>query len=170
MCFGLTEFNFEGAFKYTGHSESSVTVAFSYVLLTLMLLLVMLGLLNLLLTTLIKDHIETKDEVSLNNIIFMAQYAIYLEACHRFWNAHCWTIAQIIHCGQKTLDQSKEVETARFCTRSYCPAEMMEAEDERERVVKHISPHFDWVVEKLTKIEKGGEGVADRCAQSVPHI
>ena len=159
MCFGLTEFDFGGPFKYTGlkfSSGSSVTVVFSYILLTLMVLLVMLGLLNLLLTTLIKDHKETKDEVSLNHIIFMAQYAIYLEDCHKFWKAHCWMIAQIIHFGQKTLDQSNKTEIAKFCMRSYCPADMMEEED--EKAVKHISPHFDWVVEQLTKIQKG-EGV-----------
>ena len=167
MCFGLTEFDFGGPFKYAGlkfSSGSSVTVVFSYILLTLMVLLVMLGLLNLLLTTLIKDHKETKDEVSLNSIIFMARYAIYLEDCHGFWNTYCWLIAQIIHYGQNTLDESKETKTARFCTRSYCPSEMMEAEDEKEKVIKHISPHFDWVVEKLIRIAKVEN--TDRCTQT----
>ena len=160
MCFGLTEFDFGGPFKYTGlkfSSGSSVTVVFSYILLTLMVLLVMLGLLNLLLTTIIKDHKETKEEVILNNLIFMAQYAIYLEDCHRFWNKNCWTIARIIHCGQKTLKQFQKEETARFCTRSYCPTDVMEEEEKREKVVKHICPHFDFVVRNLMKIHKGEE-------------
>jgi hypothetical protein len=40
---------------------------------------VCLRVLNLLLSTIILDHKESKKEVMLNNIIFMAKYAIWLD-------------------------------------------------------------------------------------------
>ena len=33
----------------------------------------------------------------------------------------------------------------------------MEEEEKREKVVKHISPHFDFIVVNLMKIQRGEE-------------
>ena len=160
MSFGLTEFDFGGPFKYAGlnlSSGSSVTVVFAYILLTLMVLLVMLGLLNLLLSAIIKAEKETREEVRLNHIIFMAQYAIYLEGIHWYWKRYCGMIpAKIIHFGQRTVRTLRfdKEKTAKFCTRQFYPMVIME-EEESEKGIKHIPLDFDWVVKGLTKIEKG---------------
>ena len=56
---------------------------FTYLLLAFMTLILCLGVLNLLLATIISDHTESKNEVTLSHLIFMAKYAIYFDfICH----------------------------------------------------------------------------------------
>ena len=53
-----------------------------------MVLLVLLGLLNILLSSIIRDHKEMEDEVATNNIVFMAQHAMWSEYLKyaNWWN------------------------------------------------------------------------------------
>ena len=91
MTFGLTEFNFEGPFQYTDREFTSgehINIVFAYILICLMVLLVLLGLLNILLSSIIRDHKELEDEVATNNIVFMAQHAMWSEYLKyaNWWN------------------------------------------------------------------------------------
>ena len=91
MTFGLAEFNFDGPFQYTDREFTSgehINIVFAYILICLMVLLVLLGLLNILLSSIIRDHKEMENEVATNNIVFMAQHAMWSEYLKyaNWWN------------------------------------------------------------------------------------
>ena len=115
MAFGIEEFNFEGPFKYDPGAQENMTTIFAYILLGLMVLLMCLGILNLLLSTIIKDHKESKAEVALINLIFMAKYAIWMDFVSAALHKCC--------CGD-WLDKIIAIPRGRcviFCTLAFCP-------------------------------------------------
>ena len=96
MTFGLAEFNFDGPFQYTDREFTSgehINIVFAYILICLMVLLVLLGLLNILLSSIIRDHKEMEDEVATNNIVFMAQHAMWSEYLKY---ANLWNVLKIL--------------------------------------------------------------------------
>ena len=76
-----------------------------------MVFLVSLGLLNLLLTTIITDHKTAKSEVTLNNLIFKAQYAILVD----------YTIRKVCSWAPLSLDIDIGTDDVLYCTRYFCP-------------------------------------------------
>ena len=163
MAFGIEEFDFDGPFKYNSEpapgSKDQVTTIFAYLLLVLMVLLMCLCILNLLLSTIIKDHNESKAEVALINLIFMAKYAIWMDfvsaAIHKCSSS----------CGD-LLDKTISIKEGRsviFCTLAFCPNQVKKVQKKRflccptgdwEKVEwVHIAPQFEWVINELRSID-----------------
>ena len=158
MSFGLAEFNFEGPFSYSALEEyrsDSLTVLATYILLIFMVFLVILGLLNLLLSTIIRSHYEGKTEVTLNKLIFMAKYAIWMDfisglttclpTIWDFFTASCRdnTVS--------AMDIPRDKAPV-FCNLSFCPPKCRAGKEEHG---DHVAPHFQWVVEELARREQG---------------
>ena len=128
MTFGLTEFNFEGPFQYTDREFTSgehINIVFAYILICLMVLLILLGLLNILLSTIIRDHKEMEEEVATNNIVFMAQHAMWSEYLKY---ANLWNVLKlpvivikvpIWICRQFHTEFTKD-EKLLYCKSSFC--------------------------------------------------
>ena len=157
MAFGIEEFNFDGPFKYQPENRDHVTTVFAYLLLALMVLLMCLCILNLLLSTIIKNHDESKAEVALINLIFMAKYAIWMDFVSATLNKCCcidWLV--------KTIP-IKDGKCVTFCTLAFCPNQVKKVQKKRflccptgnwEKVEwVHIAPHFEWVINELRSID-----------------
>ena len=157
MSFGMTEFDFDGNFKYTAE-EGAITVFFTYLLLAFMTLILCLGVLNLLLASIISDHTESKNEVTLSHLIFMAKYAIYLDfICHlvksRFPSFATWIEGHI--------DIPKTKQSVSYCNLPYCPWDKRQrggnkSSSQEGEHGQAIAPHFQWVLEALSAIPRAG--------------
>ena len=159
MLFGLAEFNFDGPFKYENlkfSEESYIAVMFAYILLALMVLLLCLGLLNLLLSTIITDHSQSKEEVIIDHLIFMAKYAIWMD----FSTKHvCFCLKTIMD--NRVTKQIKEHHEAKLCLLTYCPKRIKaqgvgNCSSDNDHEDEHLEPHFDWVLNKLRTCENVG--------------
>ena len=157
MAFGIEEFDFGGPFKYKPETQDHVTTVFAYLLLALMVLVMCLCILNLLLSTIIKNHDESKAEVALINVIFMAKYAIWMDFVSSTLNKCCcvdWLL--------KTIP-IKDGRCVTFCTLAFCPNQVKKVQKKRflccptgnwEKVDwVHIPPHFEWVINELKSID-----------------
>ena len=164
MAFGLAEFNFEGPFKYNVDDRkygAHINIIFAYILILLMVLLVLLGLLNLLLSSIIRDHKEMQSEVTFNNILFMAQYAVWTDFYIQFWfrwfpGARHWIASQM---------EIREGKIVRYCRVPFCANAVKGRAKIRccskvqkwgdstisEKRWRHMEPHFDWVLDKLNQ-------------------
>ena len=158
MSFGLAEFNFQGPFSYSALEEyrsDSLTVLATYILLVFMVFLVILGLLNLLLSTIIRSHYEGKTEVTLNKLIFMAKYAIWLDFNGvTTWLPPTWNFLLAPCRDNKSvsvMDIPKDKAPV-FCNLSFCPRKSRARKEEHG---DHLAPHFQWVVEELARREQG---------------
>ena len=119
MAFGLAEFNFDRPFKYDVKEHNfgvRVNIIFAYILILLMVLLVVLGLLNLLLSSIIRDHKEMKAEVVFSNILFMAQYAVWSDFYISFWLRYLPGLQDWISHEM----QIKPGKTVRYCRVPFC--------------------------------------------------
>ena len=129
MAFGLAEFNFDGPFKYSDMefvSGEHVNIVFAYILICLMVLLVLLGLLNLLLSSIIKDHKEMQAEVAVNNIVFMAQYAVWTDFWTGLWCKCCpVNVAKWVD-----IKSNKKV---KYCRAPFCAKSVKSEEQIRKR-------------------------------------
>ena len=109
--------DFDGVFKYNTE-EGSVTVFFTYLLLAFMTLILCLTVLNLLLATIISDHTERANEVTLSHLIFMAKYAIYLDFICCLVRRCLPKFARWI---EGHIDIPKTQYSVRYCSLPYCP-------------------------------------------------
>jgi hypothetical protein len=158
MAFGIAEFDFNGAFVYDEETSfdngNQITVMFVYILLALMVFLIVLGVLNLLLSTIIKDQKVSEREVRLYNLMFMAKYAIWVD----FIQSALWFKFGY----DKILKMAaiKDDEKAVYCTLNFCPQRQVtkirnrmlrneKKKDKANQHGKHMLPHFQWVVNKL---------------------
>ena len=119
MAFGLAEFNFDGPFKYDVKEHNfgvQVNIIFAYILILLIVLLVVLGLLNLLLSSIFRDHKEMKAKVVFNNILFMAQYAVWTDFYISFWLRYLPGLQDWISHEM----QIKPGKTVRYCSVPFC--------------------------------------------------
>ena len=165
MAFGLAEFNFDdGPFTYNVNENNfgaRINVIFAYILILLMVLLVLLGLLNLLLSSIIKDHKEMKAEVAFNNILFMAQYAVWTDFYVGHWFRYFPRVQRWI--GSETKIRGDK--TVRYCRLPFCANAVKDraklcnsrcqgsARDNTpsEKRWRHMEPHFDWVLIELCR-------------------
>ena len=186
MAFGLTEFNFEGPFKYNVNKDNfgaRINIIFAYILILLMVLLVLLGLLNLLLSSIIRDHKEMKAEVAFNNILFMAQYAVWTDFYVGLWFRYFPSVQRWI--GSET--KIRKDKTVWYCRLPFCA----NAVKNRAKLCnirchalqhsgnisthRHMEPHFDWVLVELNrrpelkkdKIESQVEGLVEQLITKV---
>ena len=182
MSFGVADFNFEGPFNYPEHKltgDGISTVIFAYVLLSLMVLLITLGLLNLLLSTIIVDHKEGARQVVLYNLIYMAKYAMWLDYSRKLPTK----ILRIVTFGysskepcilQNYINKKVEVEeSVKYCAVNFCPRLMLQGDgcsmfwrDTEESSSgdhgHHFEPHFEWILRMLLKQPESNHPVFER--------
>ena len=165
MLFGLAEFDLDGLFKYEHlkfTEENYISVMFAYILLALMVLLLCLGLLNLLLSTIITDHKQSKDEVIIDHLIFMAKYAIWMDFSTKLAKKICCCRILRTFIDNKTTKHFKVNYEAKLCTLAYCPKRRKSqgvgnCSNDNDHEDEHLEPHFEWVLEELKKCENKGK-------------
>ena len=163
MSFGMTEFDFDGDFKYNTE-EGTITVFFTYLLLAFMTLILCLGVLNLLLATIISDHKESANEVTLSHLVFMAKYAIYLDYICQLVKPGFPSFGNWIQ-GHIDIPQSKR--EVSYCNLLYCPWDKKKRSRNKSflcwgsttasnsKECEHaIAPHFEWVLKALDAIPR----------------
>ena len=157
MSFGMTEFDFDGVFKYNSQG-GNITVFFTYLLLAFMTMILCLGVLNLLLATIISDQKESANEVTLSHLIFMAKYAIYLDYIYHKARPCFPSFAKRL---QGHIDIPEEKTSVSYCNLPYCPWDKKKrgsakriqrcatptttSEECEHRQL--VAPHFEWVLE-----------------------
>ena len=157
MLFGLTEFSFEGHFKYENlkfTEERYITVMFAYILLALMVLLLCLGLLNLLLSTIITDHNQSKEEVIIDHLIFMAKYAIWMDFSTKLVKKICFCNGLRKCIDEKITKHIEEDYIAKLCLLTYCPKRRKSQgfgnwSNDNYHEDEHLEPHFAWVLKEI---------------------
>ena len=163
MLFGLTEFDLDGPFKYENlkfTKESYITVMFAYILIALMVLLLCLGLLNLLLSTIITDHDKSKEEVIIDHLIFMAKYAIWMDFSTKLIKKKiccCHRLRRFID--ENITKHIEENHKAKLCMLTYCPKRIKSqgfgnCSYDTDHAEEHLEPHFDWVIKEMKKREE----------------
>ena len=182
MSFGVADFNFEGPFNYPEtklSGEGISTVIFAYVLLSLMVLLITLGLLNLLLSTIIVDHKEGARQVVLYNLIYMAKYAVWLDYSSKLPTQ----ILRMFTFGYSSkepcflhsyINNKVEVEKrVKYCAVNFCPRLMLQGdgcsmfcryteESSSGDHGHHFEPHFEWILRSLQKQPESTHSVFER--------